>query len=693
MAGMPQSFSTSTGFFMSASISNPTVAANTPIDSNVGRPLRVGLVGAGKMAINHASAAARAGRRATVVAVADPSEAARQRLLAAAPSAAEFSSLGDMLEQAKLDVVHICTPPDTHYTLALQALAGGAHVYVEKPFTAGVTEAAEVLDFAARRNLLVCAGHQLLFEPPTRVALQLLPALGQLAHVESYFSFRTVRRSPGGRAPLRADLQLLDILPHPVYLLLQFLNAAGGAVPELVALQVGDRGTVHALIRAGRTTGSLVVTLEGRPVENYIRLVGTNGSVFADYVRSTVQQQVGPGTSGIDKALAPYRQAAQLLAGTTRALARRVAARQRSYPGLSEIFEAFYQAIEDGTASPTPPGSIIATTEIWERVRAALPHGESRRTGPSPVLGRSVVVTGGTGLLGRAVVKRLRAAGKNVRVIARREPAEWEREEGTEYLVGDLGEPIARTLLQDAEVVIHAAAETAGSWEEHQRNSLGATENVLRGAAAAGVTRVIHVSSLAVLAPPGRGARSDEGTPLRAQPRASGPYVWGKLESERLARQLGTELGLNVKVVRPGALVDYDDFDPPGRLGKRLGNLFVAVGAPRDQLGIADVGFSAQVLSWMTEHFEDAPATLNLISPDLPPKRELVSRLRARNPGLRVVWLPWAVLIPLAWVALLAQKVLRPKSPAMNLHRVFGVTKYATRGITTVAERMQADQS
>ena len=677
---------------MSASISNLPEATNRLTDSGVSHPLRVGIVGAGKMAVNHATAAQRAGRHAAVVAVADPSAAARQRLVAAVPGAAEFSSLGDMLEQVKVDVLHVCTPPDTHYTLALQALGAGAHVYVEKPFTAGVSQAAEVLDLAARCGLLVCAGHQLLFEPPTRVALNLLPALGQLSHVESYFSFRTVRRTPGGRAPLRADLQLLDILPHPVYLLLQFLGAGGGGIPELVALEVGERGTVHGLVRAGRTTGALVVTLEGRPIENYIRLVGTNGSVFADYVRSTVQQQVGPGTSGIDKALAPYRQAGQLLTGTTRALARRVATRQRSYPGLSEIFEAFYQAIEDGSASPTPPESILATTEIWERVRDALRQGVSRRADLSRVVGGTVVITGGTGLLGRAVVKRLRAGGKNVRVIARREPAEWERVEGAEYVVGDLGEPISPTLLQDAKVIIHAAAETAGSWEEHQRNSLGATENLLRGAAAAGVKQVIHVSSLAVLAPPGRGARSDEATPLRAQPRASGPYVWGKLESERLARQLEADLGLNVKIIRPGALVDYDDFDPPGRLGKRLGNVFVAVGSPGDQLGIADVGFSAEVLSWMTDHFEEAPTTLNLISPDLPPKRALISRLKGRNPGLRVVWLPWAVLIPLAWLAVLGQKMLRPKAPAMNLHRVFGVTRYATLGITAVVQQMQAEQ-
>jgi len=667
---------------------------SAPVSAGVapGKPmpqLRVGLVGAGKMAMNHARAVERAGGLATVVAVADPSEAARNRLLSFAPGAVGFNSLGEMLARSALDVVHVCTPPATHRALAVQALESGAHVYVEKPFAESAQEAAEVLDLAAARGLRVCAGHQLLFEPPTRVALELLPALGRLAHVESYFSFRTVRRSSGGRAPLRPDLQLLDILPHPVYLLLRFLDATGSGRPDLVSLDVGERGTVHALVHAGGLTGSLVVTLEGRPVESYVRLSGTNGSVFADYVRSTVQRQIGPGTSGIDKVLAPYRQAGQLLWGTTAALSRRVLRRQTSYPGLAELFEAFYRAVRDGTADPVSPESILATTRIWEQIKLALGRQARPALAEAMPKGPAIVVTGGTGLLGRALVKTLVGQGKAVRVVARREPASWEWVGGAEYAVADLGEPLTDTLFRNAHTVIHAAAETAGGWAEHQRNSLDATEHVLRGAAAAGVTRVVHVSSLAVLDPPRGGAPIADDSPLRAEGRAAGPYVWGKLESERLARRLGSELGLAVKIVRPGALVDYAEFEPPGRLGKRIGNIFVAVGSPRDRLGIADVDFAARVLAWIAENFEDAPDVLNLITPELPAKRDLLVRLRRTNPNLSVVWLPRPVLIPLSWTAFLLQKLLRPGRPAMSLARVFAVQAYDTAGITQLAARIR----
>ncbi len=641
-------------------------------------PLRVAIVGAGKMAFNHASAIARCPSLARVVAVADPSEPARGALGATA-GAETFESLSALLSRASVDVVHIVTPPSTHARLATEALNAGCHVYVEKPFAESLAEADALLDIAAARGLKVCAGHQLLFEPPTRIAARLQPALGRLTHVESYFAFRPVRRMPGGGAPLRADLQLLDILPHPVYLLLHFLGLATGAEAEIVALQLSEGGTVHGLVRAGPATGTLVVTLEGRPVESYVRLVGTNGSVFADYVRGTVQRQIGPGTSGIDKVLAPYRLSRQLAVDTTSALARRLLQRRRSYPGLVELFESFYNSVRSNDAGPVSPDSIRQTTRIWQDVAAQLERTRRVVAGQSESLrGRGILVTGGTGFLGTAVTKRLLAEGFAVRAVARREPAPWSRVPGVEYMVADLGAPLPAALFAGVEAVIHTAAETAGGWEDHQRNSLDATEHLLRAAAQAGVKRVTHVSSVAVLAKGRSGLAIADDGPLEPAARGSGPYVWGKLESEKLAVRLGGELGLQVKVVRPGPLVDYANFDPPGRLGRRIGNMFVAVGSPSDRLAVTEIEFAARVLTWMQAHFDEAPAVLNLLNPDPPTKREAIEVLRRSNPELSVVWLPMPVLVPLSWMAIGLQKVLRPGRPAMNLAKVFAGQRYDT---------------
>ncbi len=234
---------------------------------------------------------------------------------------------------------------------------------------------------------------------------------------------------------------------------------------------------------------------------------------------------------------------------------------------------------------------------------------------------------------------------------------------------------------------------SARSMEEHERNSIWATENVLRTAAAAGVRQLLHVSSIAVLATQkGRSGISEEGA-FEPNPRRCGPYVWGKLQSEKLARKLAAELDLKLRIVRPSALVDYRRFDPPGRLGKRVGNIFVAVGSRRETLAVADVTFSADIIAWIVAHFETAPTTLHITAPELPTKRELVARLRHHNPGLRVIWLPRPVLVPLSWVAIMLQKSLRPRQTATNVARIFQKRDYDTSRIAAVARRLEGENS
>jgi hypothetical protein len=165
--------------------------------------------------------------------------------------------------------------------------------------------------------------------------------------------------------------------------------------------------------------------------------------------------------------------------------------------------------------------------------------------------------------------------------------------------------------------------------------------------------------------------------------------VWGKLESERRAQALAAELGLDLAIVRPGALVDYAAFDPPGRLGRRLGNVFVAVGSPGQPVGVADVGFAGEVLAWMVDHPSETPAMLHLLEPDLPTKRQLLQRLRQANPDLSVVWLPWPALVVLSGVGIALQKVLRPGRPAMHVAKAFAPQRLDTSAIRRIRDLMQ----
>src|SRR5437667_138521 len=183
------------------------------------------------MALHHARAIARSGGLAQLVAVADPVPASLASVRQASLGVREFPSLEELLATVAVDVVHVCTPANTHATLARAALGAGCHVYVEKPFAESTVAAEQVLSLASRQGLQVCPGHQCLFERPAVRAQALLPYLGDVVHVESFFAFTPAGPRPTGTAPLAPHHQLLDILPHPVYLLEHFLRQGDARSP------------------------------------------------------------------------------------------------------------------------------------------------------------------------------------------------------------------------------------------------------------------------------------------------------------------------------------------------------------------------------------------------------------------------------------------------------------------------------
>jgi predicted dehydrogenase/nucleoside-diphosphate-sugar epimerase len=668
-------------------------------------PLRVAILGCGKMGLNHARAI-QACKSGKLVAVADP-VADPATLKTVLPEGVVFyTSAAEMLEAARPDVVHIVTPPGSHTELAKLCLMNGASVYVEKPFTLTASDAAEVIETARRQGRSVCAGHQLLYEPVARALFRELPIIGKVVHIESYFSFKTVRKSRDGRTPMSPVEQLLDILPHPVYTLFDALRAsAPEAAPQIVSLEVRAEGEVHALIKAGAATAMLVVTLRGRPIESYLRVVGTNGCLRADFVRGALTRLPGAGTSAVSILSNPYREGKQILWGSTKGFAHRILGRKKGYPGVTELTEAFYESIRTGGTPPLSPASIFGTVSICEEIGTALRAAElereraadadlARRERQLPPINPAkgtVLVTGGSGLLGGAVVQDLRQHGWAVRSAGRRVPAPSSRVAGVEYVAADLAAGLAPALLEGVTTIVHCAAETAGGKELHERNTIEATKRLLRTAADAGIKRFLHVSSIAVLKP-GKvvGSPLREDTPVDFDNLARGPYVWAKAEAEREVVTQGPALGLTVRVVRPGPLVDFTAYEPPGRLGRELGPLFVAVGPRSGALSLCDIRTAGQVIRAIVADFDAAPAMINLVEPQAPTRAKLLSLWLEKRPDLATFWLPSWVLSALTPVAKLAQRILLPRSTPIDLAAAFASEQYDAR---VAAEAIQRARS
>jgi nucleoside-diphosphate-sugar epimerase len=164
-----------------------------------------------------------------------------------------------------------------------------------------------------------------------------------------------------------------------------------------------------------------------------------------------------------------------------------------------------------------------------------------------------VLVTGATGFLGRALVRRLSREGAQVLALYRTE-RKRERIEGlpgVEPVAGDLTDrEQMRTVCTGCRSVIHAAAALVGPPQLQQEVNVEGSAGLVATAAAAGVRRLVHVSSVAVYGfrP---GAVLDEAT----DPDPAGyTYSRTKAEAERAVRTAAAGTGLEVAIVRPGTI-------------------------------------------------------------------------------------------------------------------------------------------
>lgn len=188
------------------------------------------------------------------------------------------------------------------------------------------------------------------------------------------------------------------------------------------------------------------------------------------------------------------------------------------------------------------------------------------------------LVTGASGSLGTAVVKRLRADGHKVRGFVRRLPQQ--PQEGVEYAHGDLGDPVAvETAVKGAEIVIHCGAAMKGGWAEHKVATVTGTQNVLDACKAHGVKQLVHISSMSVFDWAGSSDAAPVDETVNLEPRAEerGAYTRAKLEAEQLVSAAAT-VGLPVVILRPGQIFGGGINLITGAVARNVGGRWLVLG-------------------------------------------------------------------------------------------------------------------
>ena len=182
----------------------------------------------------------------------------------------------------------------------------------------------------------------------------------------------------------------------------------------------------------------------------------------------------------------------------------------------------------------------------------------------------NILVTGGNGFVGRHLVSALQDRGDSVAVLALPgEETSWLEERGVAVHRGDICDPATLTApMQGVERVLHLAA-MSDVWrplEDYRAVNVGGTENVCRAALAAGVRRVVHMSTSSVYGV-ALGRAADESFPLTP---FRDPYPVTKAAGDMAVQRMIGEDHLPAVIVRPDQIFGPGDHLHFGKMAERL---------------------------------------------------------------------------------------------------------------------------
>jgi len=187
--------------------------------------------------------------------------------------------------------------------------------------------------------------------------------------------------------------------------------------------------------------------------------------------------------------------------------------------------------------------------------------------GGAPLSGQRILVTGATGLIGRALVPRLLDHGAEVRTAARRPmPADWSGQ--VDHRRGDLRDPAFVSAVVDGiDGLFHLAGIRGAISRQRAEAATLLGENLLMDLlvlrASAAIQRRVYASTVTVYPPLAGDAREDRA--WDGNPHASAEYVaWAKRMAEKFIEAQALETGCETTAVLRlvNSFGPHDDFDP-----------------------------------------------------------------------------------------------------------------------------------
>jgi predicted dehydrogenase len=350
--------------------------------------LRVAIVGCGRIADDHLEQIQRI-PGCEVVGACDREPLMVDQLCQRFKVKGAFADLSQMLKACHPDVVHITTPPQSHFAIGKECLKAGCHLYVEKPLTLNTREAEELLRAAEVGGLKVTVGHDLQFTHVSRRLRQLVKGGylgGAPVHMESYYCYDL--GNPGYAKALLANsrhwvrqlpgMLLQNVISHGIARIAEFLttdhpevHAHGYVSPLLRSLgevQMIDEVRV-VVAEENRTTAYFTFSSKMRPSLNAFRIYGPKNGLALDQDQETLIKLRGDRLKSYLEKLVPQLITAKQCVASSATNARLLFARDfHMKSGMKYLIEAFYRSIRSGAPAPISYREILLTSRIMDKI-------------------------------------------------------------------------------------------------------------------------------------------------------------------------------------------------------------------------------------------------------------------------------------------------------------------------------------
>jgi predicted dehydrogenase len=325
--------------------------------------LRVAIIGAGMMGYWHGRTARHLDAELVAIIDSDAGRAdALARRLRVGMTAGDIS---DLLQQHRIDAVHICSPRLSHVELSRYAIESGIHAFVEKPLADSAEETRSLVEIACRQAVVLCPVHQIAFQDIVEDAARALAGLGDISLID----IRICSAGGIGRSERKLDEIVGDILPHPLSVLSRLwpnstLEPGDWLVSRLRAGELSLSG-VHAGAHL-----SVVISMHARPTRFDMMISGTGGAVQLDFFHGFALRYDGR-VSRFHKAARPFGMAFKQLGAASGNLLSRGLRGEIAYPGLLSLMRAFYAAARGERAPPISGEDIIAVAAARDAILIA----------------------------------------------------------------------------------------------------------------------------------------------------------------------------------------------------------------------------------------------------------------------------------------------------------------------------------